>query len=96
MSDAPEPFIAAQLKGIVGVEIPIERLEGKWKVSQNRSDADRQSVQEGLRQEGVSEEMAQLVANRGPLVPSTDPEAAAVKWRKKTPRTLLAAVNHEK
>jgi transcriptional regulator len=71
VSDAPESFVAAQVNGIVGVEIPIEHIEGKWKVSQNRTDADRQSVQEGLRREGVCEEMAQLVAHRGP---ATSPE----------------------
>ena len=36
VEDAPEAFIASQLKGIVGVEIPISRIEGKWKASQNR------------------------------------------------------------
>jgi transcriptional regulator len=65
VSDAPEPFISGQIKAIIGVEIPISKIEGKWKVSQNRSAADRQGVEEGLRQEGVSEEMARLVAQRG-------------------------------
>jgi transcriptional regulator len=41
ISDAPEPFISGQLKAIVGVEIPIATIVGKWKVSQNRSAADR-------------------------------------------------------
>ena len=36
VDDAPADFIQGQLKGIVGVEIAISRLEGKWKVSQNR------------------------------------------------------------
>ncbi len=40
VSDAPPDFIAAQLRGIVGLEIEIERLEGKWKLGQNRSAAD--------------------------------------------------------
>src|SRR5262245_1788285 len=35
VSDAPNDYIAAQLKGIAGVEIPIARIEGKWKLSQN-------------------------------------------------------------
>lgn len=48
-SDAPDDYIAAQLKGIVGVEIPIHSIEGKWKVSQNRLPADRQGVIDGLR-----------------------------------------------
>jgi len=48
VSDAPEDFIRSQLKGIVGLELPIQRLEGKWKVSQNRTDSDRQGVIRGL------------------------------------------------
>jgi transcriptional regulator len=51
VSDAPAPFVAAQLRGIVGIEIPITRLEGKWKVSQNRPEADRAGVYAGLGQE---------------------------------------------
>jgi len=48
VSDAPDNFIAGQIKGIVGVEIPIARIEGKWKVSQNRTAADRTGVIDGL------------------------------------------------
>jgi transcriptional regulator len=59
--DAPKEFVAAQLKAIVGIEIPIARIEGKWKVSQNRSEPDRQGVVEGLKAEG-NEVMASLVA----------------------------------
>ena len=40
VDDAPEPYIAGQLKAIVGVEILIDRVEGKWKLGRNRSDAD--------------------------------------------------------
>lgn len=69
VSDAPEPFIAGQLKAIIGVEIPISTLEGKWKVSQNRSAADQHGVAAGLREEGVSEEMARLVAQGGARKP---------------------------
>ena len=65
ISDAPEPFISGQIKAIIGIEIPISSIVGKWKVSQNRSDADRRGVEEGLRREGTSEEMARLVAERG-------------------------------
>jgi len=60
VDDAPEDFIAAQLKAIVGIEIPIDRIEGKWKVSQNRSEPDRRGVVEGLRAAG-DEVMAGLV-----------------------------------
>lgn len=64
--DAPDSFIAAQLQAIIGIEIPIATIEGKWKVSQNRSAADRQGVERGLRNEGISEEMANLVAGSEP------------------------------
>ena len=57
VSDAPEDFIAAQLKAIVGIEIPISLIEGKWKVSQNRLPADRQGVIDGLRAEQVCPSM---------------------------------------
>jgi transcriptional regulator len=64
VSDAPEEFIATMLKGIVGIEIPIEHIEGKWKVSQNRPEADRRGVTEGLRREHAGEDMARLVEER--------------------------------
>ena len=64
VSDAPEPFIAGQIKAIIGIEIPILTIEGKWKVSQNRSPADRQGVYEGLHSEGLNEDMARLIAER--------------------------------
>ena len=58
VDDAPSDFIAAQLKGIIGIEIPIARLEGKWKVSQNRVPADRQGVVDGLRELGDAASVA--------------------------------------
>jgi len=58
VSDAPRDYVEAQLKAIVGVEIPIRRLEGKWKVSQNRSERDRQGVSEGLAALGTPESLA--------------------------------------
>ncbi|MEH3147146.1 MAG: FMN-binding negative transcriptional regulator [Methylobacterium frigidaeris] len=48
VGDAPAAFIAAQLRGIVGLRMPITRLEGKRKMSQNRSAADRAGVAAGL------------------------------------------------
>ena len=66
VSDAPEPYVAAQLKGIIGIEIPIARIEGKWKVSQNWPAGDRAGVIAGLRGSGDdAETMASLVAERG-------------------------------
>lgn len=68
VDDAPPPFVDAQIKGIVGIEIAIARIEGKWKVSQNRPEADRSGVHEGLRaQGGDGDAMADLVAERGGL-----------------------------
>ena len=66
VDDAPPEFVAAQLRGIVGIEIPIDRIEGKWKVSQNRTDADRAGVVAGLGDEDRKESavMAALVAER--------------------------------
>ncbi|WP_296740726.1 FMN-binding negative transcriptional regulator [Mesorhizobium sp.] len=48
VSDAPPDFIQAQLRGIVGLRMPITRLEGKRKMSQNRNAADRTGVVAGL------------------------------------------------
>lgn len=48
VTDAPETFIRAQLKGIVGLRLPITRIEGKCKMSQNRNAADRAGVATGL------------------------------------------------
>ena len=63
VKDAPEPYVASQLKGIFGIEIEIARIEGKWKTSQNRPEADRVGVADGLSAEGATE-MAELVARR--------------------------------
>jgi transcriptional regulator len=48
VTDAPDDYIASQIKGIVGIELPIHRIEGKWKVSQNQSDRTRLAVEQGL------------------------------------------------
>jgi transcriptional regulator len=48
-SDAPAAFIETMLRGIVGFRFPISRLEGKWKMSQNREMPDRVGVVQGLR-----------------------------------------------
>jgi transcriptional regulator len=61
VGDAPHDFIAAQMRGIMGIEIPIDRIEGKWKVSQNRPAADREGVVSGFSEDG-NQAMADLVA----------------------------------
>jgi transcriptional regulator len=48
VTDAPEQFVQAQLRGIVGLRMPITRLDGKRKLSQNRSREDRARVAVGL------------------------------------------------
>ena len=66
VDDAPEQYLASQIKGIIGIEIPISKIEGKWKVSQNRPAIDREGVVAGLRNAGgrQAEVMAELVAER--------------------------------
>ncbi len=54
VSDAPPDYVEKMLKGITGLEIPISRLQGKWKVSQNKDDADREGVARGLKNEASS------------------------------------------
>jgi transcriptional regulator len=66
VTDAPADFVAAQIRAIAGIEIPILRIEGKWKVSQNRPEADRRTVVAGLREEGGVDEMADVVEARAP------------------------------
>jgi transcriptional regulator len=63
VSDAPVDFIERLLSQIVGIEIPIAKLVGKWKVSQNRPASDRLGVVAGLldRGDARSKEMASLV-----------------------------------
>jgi transcriptional regulator len=52
-ADAPKNFIAAQMRAIIGIEIEVEDLRGKHKLSQNRSEQDRQGVMTGLSREGT-------------------------------------------
>lgn len=63
VSDAPEDFAATQLRAIVGIEIPVTRLVGKWKTSQNRPAADQKGVVAGLREsdDAVAQAMAAAV-----------------------------------
>jgi len=66
ISDAPADYIASLTKGIVGLEFTINRLEGKWKVSQNRSEPDRLGVANGLESLNTPESLAmkELVSKR--------------------------------
>ncbi len=62
MEDAPPDFIDAQMKGIVGIEITVMQLDGKWKVSQNRTEPDRAGVVGGILAEAGDEAAAQAMA----------------------------------
>jgi transcriptional regulator len=68
VTDAPREYTDQLLKAIVGIEIPIDRIQGKWKVSQNRPVQDQINIAEGLRtqakglqQQAKGEAMAALV-----------------------------------
>lgn len=61
IADAPEDYIAMMLKGIIGIEMDIARIEGKWKLSQNRSATDQASLVEALR-DSVGENAAAIAS----------------------------------
>ena len=67
ITDAPADFIEAQKRAIVGIEIEIASLEGKWKVSQNQPEANRRSVAAGFSTDENTREMAELVRTYGKL-----------------------------
>lgn len=69
VSDAPRAFVEQLLGAIVGIEIPISRIIGKWKVSQNRSAADQRGVVAALEARGDTEShaMAALVKTAAEL-----------------------------
>ncbi|HKW48752.1 MAG TPA: FMN-binding negative transcriptional regulator [Gemmatimonadaceae bacterium] len=68
ISDAPGDYIERQMKAIVGVQLAISRIEGKWKMSQNRPAADVDAVIDHLRQSSVAKDrmVGDIVAMRKP------------------------------
>jgi len=58
VGDAPDDYLAAMYRGIVGVRIPIARMEGKWKLGQNRTEADRLGAAALLAQRQGDDEQA--------------------------------------
>jgi transcriptional regulator len=66
VAEAPNDYMEQMIGGIVGVEIALARLEGKWKVSQNRMRSDQLGVVAGLQQQGTDDAraMAELVMQR--------------------------------
>ncbi len=66
IEDAPADFVEKMLRGIVAFDLEIERIEGKWKLSQNKSEADHQGALDGLEAEGgeAGAEMAREMRRR--------------------------------
>ena len=66
VADAPADYIDKLLHAIVGIEIAVQRWDGKWKVSQNRHEPERRGVVAGLTSQGseAAVQMAQLVGRR--------------------------------
>jgi len=72
VSDAPKDYIETMLANIVGVELLVEKIEAKWKISQNRPARDRQGVIDDLREnveDSNSLEMAREIEALGGLKP---------------------------
>jgi transcriptional regulator len=69
VSDAPADFIEKQLGAIVGVEMAISRMEGKWKLSQNRIPADHDGVVQGLEKldSDAAREMSRIMKGEKPI-----------------------------
>ena len=68
VADAPEEYVQQMLRAIVGIRIPLQRIVGKWKVSQNRSEADRGGVADALLRQGTEDALAMAALVRGSLV----------------------------
>ena len=64
VDDAPAPYIEAMLRAIIGIEIPITRLEGKWKINQDDSAADRVQIAAGLGRETAGAKVGALMRAR--------------------------------
>lgn len=62
VSDAPDEYIASMLRAIVGIEMTLTALTGKWKISQNRSAVDRAGIAHGLREPAAPGDAAQAAA----------------------------------
>lgn len=73
VSEAPAEYIDAMVRGIVGIEITVTRLEGKFKLSQNQPQVNRDGVIEGLQAQGgdAAQAMAALVEQQGTAVPKS-------------------------
>jgi transcriptional regulator len=74
VSDAPQDFTDRMVNQLVGIEMPIDAIEGKWKASQNRPHADQIGVVAGLKSRGDGESlaMAELVAQSSDATPGRE------------------------
>ena len=91
VADAPDAYIAAQIKGIVGVEIEILEIDGKWKVSQNRPAADIVRVAEALgdaSEPHANAEMAGLVRKYGADAGDRDGRTTSTHHRHRRSRRI--------
>ena len=68
MQDLPEPYMSGMMKGIIGLDIAVTRLEGKYKLSQNRPAADRPRIVAALEARGDADAVgvARLMREREP------------------------------
>jgi transcriptional regulator len=73
LSDAPDEYVARMLRGIVGFRLRVVRLEGKWKMSQNREAEDRDGVVRGLRSRGDGDDLRVADAVSAALDPRAEP-----------------------
>ncbi len=60
VTDAPPDYVDTMLQAIVGIEIPVRRVQGKWKMSQNRLPQDREGVMQSLESQGDAASLAML------------------------------------
>jgi len=64
VTDAPADYVEQMLRAIVGFRLKITRLEGKWKMSQNRPEQDQAEVREGLARETGESPIVEIMAER--------------------------------
>jgi transcriptional regulator len=79
VNDAPKTYVDILKKSIIGIEIKIDRLEGKFKMSQERTSGDRDGVVKGFESLGTEkgQKMAESVRERGELKDSKASSASA-------------------
>ena len=70
VTDAPADYMNALLRGIVGIEVPVQRWVGKWKTSQNQPPENQHGVAQGLHQQGndAARQMADWVMRGLPVI----------------------------